>query len=431
MSFGFIACLLALFGIASLGVPVPFAIIAGSVIYLGLEGQDLGLAAEQMLQGVMNNFIILAVPLFILAAAIMNASTISDRLMQFCMALVGRYRGGLAYLNILTSVVFSGMSGSAVADIAGMGKITTDIMTKGGKYSLGYAGALTAATAAIGPLIPPSIPLVMYALVSDVSIGYLFLGAIVPGLLLVLVITIHTFILARLRQFPVEAPVPLRQLPGITLRAVPALLMPVILLGGIYGGMVTPTEAAAVAAAYSLLLAVFFYRAFTWRSFYEMLLVSARSSASIGLLIGSAVILNYIVASENVPALVGQLMQNTGISPLAFILLVNLILLLLGTLLDVAVLLLVIMPIFIPTAMALGIDPIHFGVLAVTNAMIGLITPPFGMTLFVTNALVGIPMRAMVKEIWGFVAILVAGLVLLILVPEITLWLPRMLGYGS
>ena len=431
MSLGFIVCLVVLFGITALGAPIPLTIIGASVVYLAIEGRDLGLAAEQMLQGVMNNFIILAVPLFILAAAIMNASTISDRLMEFCMALVGRYRGGLAYLNILTSVVFSGMSGSAVADVAGIGKITTDIMTKGGRYSAGYAGALTAATAAIGPLIPPSIPLVMYALVSDVSIGYLFLAAIVPGLLMVAFITIHTFFLARSRNFPVEAPVRIRELPGVTFRAVPALLMPVILLGGIYGGAVTPTEAAALAAAYALLLAIFFYRAFSWRSLYAVISESARSSAGIGLLIASATILNYIVASENIPALVGDALRGTGLSPLGFMLLVNVILLFLGTLLDVAVIILVIMPIFIPTAAALGIDPIHFGVVAVANAMIGLITPPFGMMLFVTNAVVGIPMRAMVREIWGLIAILVAALVVIILVPEISLWLPRLFGHGT
>lgn len=431
MSPGFFVCLAVLFGVAALGAPIPLAIIGSSIVYLAVDGRDLGLAAEQMLQGVMNNFIILAVPLFILAAAIMNASTIGERLMDFCMALVGRYRGGLAYLNILTSVIFSGMSGSAVADVAGIGKITTDIMTKGGRYSPGYSGALTAATAAIGPLIPPSIPLVMYALVSDVSIGYLFLGAIVPGLLLVVVITIQTFFLARVRNFPVEAPVPIRKLPGITARAVPALLMPVILLGGIYSGIVTPTEAAAVAALYALLLAVFFYRAFTWRSFYAVLLESARSSAGIGLLIGSAVILNYIVASENVPAIVGDTLAEAGLSPLGFMIIVNVVLLFLGTLLDVAVIILVIMPIFIPTATALGIDPIYFGVIAVTNAMIGLITPPFGMMLFVTNAAVGIPMRAMVREIWQFIVILIAALLLMILFPDTILWLPRQLGYGS
>lgn len=429
MSVGFFVSLAVLFGVAALGAPISLAFIGASVLYLGLEGRDLALAAEQMLQGMMNNFIILAVPLFILAAGIMNASTITDRLLDFCLALVGRYRGGLAYLNILTSVVFSGMSGSAVADIAGMGKVTTDIMTKDGRYTPGYAGALTAATAAIGPLIPPSIPLVMYALVSDVSIGYLFLGAIVPGLFLVAVITIHTFFLARTRNFPVEEPTPLRELPGITTRAVPALLMPVILLGGIYSGAVTPTEAAAVAVLYALLLAVFLYRAFTWKSFFALLLESARSSAGIGVLIGSAVILNYIVASENVPAVVGNALSDAGLSPLAFILIVNVVLLLLGMILDVAVIILVIMPIFIPTANALGIDPIYFGVLAVTNAMIGLITPPFGMTLFVTNAVVGIPMRAMQREIWQFVAILALGLLAMILVPEIVLWLPRLVGY--
>jgi tripartite ATP-independent transporter DctM subunit len=213
------------------------------------------------------------------------------------------------------------------------------------------------------------------------------------------------------------------------MRAFPVLLMPFILLYGIYGGIATPTEAAAMAATYALLLAAFFYRELTWRGLYNVLLDSTRSSASVGLLIGGALIFNYIVASENIPGTVSAWLTGIEISPLAFLLLVNLLLLVLGCLLDASTIILVILPLFVPTCKALGIDLVHFGVVTVVNAMIGLITPPYGVLLFVTNAVTGIPLRTMIAEIWGFVAVLVVALFAMILFPEIVLWLPRMFGY--
>jgi tripartite ATP-independent transporter DctM subunit len=346
-------------------------------------------------------------------------------------ALVGRLRGGLGNVNVVASIIFSGMSGSAVADAAGVGKLIIGMMTKEGRYPPGYAAAITAASAVIGPIIPPSIPMVIYALVSDTSIGYLFLGGIVPGLLIGAVLMVLNHVMATRRGFALEPGVPLSELPRTTVRAVPALMMPAILLYGIYGGVTTPTEAAAVAAAYALILSAFFYRAVSLRDLYGVMLSSARSSASVGLLIGAALIFNYIVASENIPSAVAQALQGLDISPLAFLIGINILLLILGCLLDASTIILVIVPLFIPACKALGIDLVHFGVVVVVNAMIGLVTPPYGVLLFVINAVTGIPLRAIIAEIWPFVLVLVAALMAMIVFPGIVLWLPRMFGYAG
>ncbi len=429
MSFAFAMTLAAMFGLAALGTPISLSMIVAAVAYLAIKGQDLGLAAEQIIQGLYDSFVILAVPLFIIAANVMNSGSITTRLNDFCVALVGRFRGGLGHVNIVVSIIFSGMSGSAVADAAGTGKISIDLMTKDNRYTPGYAAAITAASAVIGPIIPPSIPMVLYALVSDTSVGYLFIGGALPGLLIGVVLMAYNHYVAVRRNFPVDEKVPLAEIPRVTARAFPVLMMPFILLYGIYGGIATPTEAAAMAAAYALLLAAFYYRELTWKGLYAVTLDGARASASIGLLIGGALIFNYIVAAENIPGTVSAWLTGIQISPLGFMLAVNLLLLVLGCLLDASTIILVILPLFVPTCKALGIDLVHFGVVTVVNAMIGLITPPYGVLLFVTNAVTGIPLRTMIADIWGFIVVLVAALLAMILFPEIVLWLPRMFGY--
>lgn len=431
MSVAFLVCLAILFGLSAFGAPIALAMIVAAVSYLGMTGQDLALASEQIMQGLYNSFILLAVPLFIVAANIMNAGTISDRLLNFCVAAVGRFRGGLGHVNVVASLIFSGMSGSAIADAAGIGKIIIEMMTKDGRYPIGFAAAITAASATIGPVIPPSIPMVMYALVSDTSVGYLFLGGITPGLLMGAVLMFMVARISRKRGFALETPTPLREMPRITLNAFPALMMPVILLFGIYGGATTPTEAAAVAATYAFVLAAVFYRAITVSGTYDILSNSARSSAAVGLVIGGALIFNYIVASENIPNTVAAFLNTIDMSPIAFLLMVNLLLLLLGCILDATTILLVIIPLFLPAARELGIDLVHFGVVVVVNTMIGLITPPYGILLFVINATTGAPMRDMIREIWPFMMVLVIALMTITFVPGIVLWLPRLLGYGG
>ena len=420
---------LALFGSAAVGIPVAYAIIFGVVTYLGIGGQDLAIAGQTMVQRLFDGFLLLAVPLFIVSANIMNAGTLSDRLLNICIALVGRFRGGMGHVNVVASLIFSGMSGSAVADAAGIGKVIIDMMVKSGKYTRGYAAAITAATATIGPIIPPSIPMVLYALVSNASIGSLFLGGIVPGLFMGAVLMGMNTLISHRRGFGNEEPVPLRELPAITVQATPALLMPAILLFGIYSGVTTPTEAAAIAALYALLIAGGLYRALKLRSLYDVFVESARSAASVGLVIGASMILTYVVVQENIPQAISSMFESSSISPLVFLILVNVLVLLLGCVLDATVIILVIVPLFIPTCKALGIDLVHFGVLIVVNSMIGLITPPYGILLFVINAVTGIPLKDIIAEIWAFLAILIAALVCMITFPEIILWLPKMFGY--
>ena len=421
--------IIALFGMAAIGTPVAFSILIGVIVYLGVAGQDLAIAGETMVQRLFDGFLLLAVPLFIVSANIMNAGSISDRLLSFCVAVVGRFRGGMGHVNVVASLIFSGMSGSAVADAAGIGKIIIDMMVKSGKYTRGYAAAITAATATIGPIIPPSIPMVIYALVSGASIADLFLGGIVPGLFMGLVLMGMNSYISHRRDFGAEDPVPLRQLPRLTAQATPALLMPFILLFCLYSGITTPTEAAAIAALYALLVAAGLYRTIKIKTLYQIFVDSARSAASVGLVIGASMILTYIVIQENIPQAMSAILEGSDISPLVFLILINVLVLLLGCILDATVIILVIVPLFIPTCQALGIDLVHFGVLIVVNSMIGLITPPYGILLFVINAVTGIPLKEIISEVWVFLSVLIIALLVMILVPEIVLWLPRVFGY--
>ena len=431
MTLGLALCLLTLFLLAAIGLPIAHATILSALVYLAAVGQDLGLASEQIIYGIYDSFVLLAVPLFIVAANIMNAGTISERLLDFCVALVGRFKGGLGHVNVVSSLIFSGMSGSAVADAAGIGKVIIEMMVKSGHYTRGYAAAITAASATIGPIIPPSIPMVMYALVSDASIGYLFLGGILPGLLMGAMLMIMNTVISRKRDFKADTVVPLRHIPGLTARAFPALLMPVILLYGIYGGATTPTEAAAVAAAYALLISAVVYRALSFQTLREIVLASAKSSASVGLVIGGALILNYVVASENIPAQLAEMLKGMQITPMMFMLGVNLLLLALGCVLDATTIILVIVPLFMASCKALGIDLVYFGVVVVVNCMIGLITPPYGILLFVINGVTGIKLAEMIREIWPFLLALLVALALLVLFPPIILWLPQQFGYAG
>ncbi len=425
----FSIALVAITALALLGLPVGHAMIAGSILYLLLAGLDMGTVAEQFLNGMYTNYIILAVPLFILAAELMNIGSMTERLLRFCNAFVGRFRGGLAQVNVLQSIIFAGMSGSAIADAAGSGKMMQNMMTADNKYPASYAAALTAATSVIGPIIPPSIPMIIYALVSDASIGYLFLAGVVPGLLMAAFQMVLVAWDARRRNFPVEPATPLREIPGITVRALPALLMPVVLFGGIYSGVTTPTEAAAVAAFYALLVSVVLYRSVSFGDFYRSVLASARTTASIGMLIAGALVFNYVVTVENIPQSLKVLLQAWELSPTGFLIMVNVILLVLGCVLEGTTIILVILPVFIPTAQALGIDLVHFGVVCVVNIMLGLVTPPYGLLLFIMTRIANVPLWDIVRDVLPFLYTMVLSLVVITFFPDTVLWLPRLFGY--
>ena len=425
----FALAITAIVALSLLGLPIGHAMIAGSVLYLWLAGLDMGTAAEQLLNGMYTSYLLLAIPLFILAAEFMNSGSIMDRLLRFCNALVGRWRGGLAQVNVVQSIIFASMSGSALADAAASGRLMQTLMTKDGKYTASFAAALTAASSVIGPIIPPSIPLVLYALVSDTSIGFLFLGGVIPGVLIGIVQMGLIASTAKRRNFPVEAPVPLRELPRVTWEAFPALMMPVILLGCLYSGITTPTEAAAAAAAYALLVSAFLYGSVSLSGVYSSLMTSARTTISIGMLIAGALVFNYVITIENIPKALAGMLKAYELSPLVFLLFANLVLLVLGCFLEGTTILLIIVPVLLPTAQSLGIDPVHFGVLAVVNIMIGLITPPYGLLLFMMAKIADVPLKDLVREVMPFLAVMIGALALITLFPDLVLFLPRLLGY--
>jgi C4-dicarboxylate transporter, DctM subunit len=421
--------LLAIVGLSMLGLPVGHAMIGGSILYLFAAGLDMGTAAEQLLNGMYSSFLLLAIPLFVLAAEFMNAGSIMDRLLRFCNAIVGRFRGGLAHVNVVQSIIFASMSGSALADAASSGKLMQSLMTRDGKYPPAYAAALTTVSSVIGPIMPPSIPLVLYALVSDTSVGFLFLGGVIPGLLLGVVQMGLIAFTAKRRNFPVEERVPLRALPRITWEAFPALMMPVILLGCLYSGITTPTEAAAVAAAYALLISALLYRSVSLKGIYASLRTSAHITVSIGVLIAGALVFNYVITVENIPRTLSGILKAHEMSPLVFLLSVNVLLLILGCFLEGTTIILVILPVLLPTAQALGIDPVHFGVMAVTNIMLGLVTPPYGLLLFMMAKITAVPLRDIVRESMPFLYVMIGALALITLIPDLVLFLPRLLGY--
>lgn len=433
MSYAFALCLGVFFALGAVGAPIAYSMIVASMAYLLVTGQDLGLVAEQMAQGVLHNFIILAIPLFILSAKIMNEGALTDRLLKFCMAIFGRFRGGLAHVNVFASLIFAGMSGSAIADAAGIGRVMITMMVRDNRYSPGFAAAITAASATIGPIFPPSIPMVQYSLVSDASIGYLFLGGVVPAFLMTgLLMLAIAYVAAKNKWQPdrtADEITTLREIPGITMRALPALLLPVILLAGIYGGVTTPTEAAGIAAFYALLLAAFVYRAISMRRFYFIFFESAHAGALVGLIIASAYIFNFVVTSANIPQVISAMISKLNLTPLAFMLVANVIFLILGCFLDATISLLVVIPLFLPTCRAMGIDLVYFGVVIVLNIMIGLCTPPYGILLYVITATTGIPFSKIVREIWIFLIPLMIVLAILIVFPDLVLWVPRIFGY--
>lgn len=411
-----------------LGMPIGHAMLAAAIVYLFLTGQDVGLVASQSLNGLYSSFVLMAVPLFIFSAEIMNQSKITDRLFEFANLLVGRFKGGLAHVNIVASVIFSGMSGSALADAAGPGKLEVDMMVKAG-YSPGFSAALSTTSAIIGPIIPPSIPMILYGVVTNTSIGYLFMGGVIPGLLLAAAQSCVVVYLSRRRAFPQEPPPTLAHALRATLIALPALTIPVIMLGGIYSGAVTPTEAAAVCAMVGLLLAFLWYRSFSFADLFKVLVESSRATGIVAITIAGALVMNWIVAAEQIPERMGAWMTSLEMSPALFLLAVNILFLVLGAFLDTLLMLLIIVPILMPTVIKLGIDPVHFGVVSVVNMMIGLVTPPMGELVFLIAGVSGIKVAEITKELWIFLVVLIALLFVLVYVPGLTLWLPELMGY--
>jgi len=411
-----------------LRVPIAYAMFAASAVYLWVSGQDIGLILDQTMNTLTSLYVLMAVPMFILAANLMNAGTISERLWAAAEAVMGRFRGGLGHVTIVVSVIFSGISGSAVSDAAGPGMLAIRMMRDVSRYPAGFSVALVAASSTIAPIIPPSIPMVLYAVLSGASVGALFMGGIVPGLLMAGSLMIAVAVVARTRGLPVgqalAADAVARALAGAAL----PMTVPVVLLGGLFSGVFTPTEAAAVAALYAMLLGIVAYRSLGPRTLFAVFLESARQSSVVMILIASAFVVNYAITAEQLAARLALLVAELELGRVGLLLAINALFLVLGCFLDASVLLLVFVPVLLPSVRGAGIDLVHFGVVVIVNLMIGLITPPYGLLLFVLSALARVRLAEIVREIWVFTIPLVATLLLLSLFPGLVLWAPRLVG---
>lgn len=408
-----------------LRIPIAFGLIANAVIYMVMTGRDIGLVGESIMSNLYVKFIIIAVPLFIFTANVMNSGKVTDLLFEFANGLVGRMRGGMGHVNVVASFIFSGMTGSAVADASGLGMMEIEAMRRYG-YDDGFSCAITAASATIGPVFPPSIPMVFYALLSGTSIGALFLGGMIPGVVLGLALMAYVAFIARKRGYPRGKIISLRQFGAITFRSFPALMTPVILLGGIYTGVVTPTEAGALAGLYALAISILVYRALGWAQLWDIIKDTVRRTGTVSIIVGSAFTTAYVVAIENVPDTFAALLLDMTTNKYVLLLIINVLFLLLGMFIDTSTITVVFIPMVLPLIKALGIDLVHFGVVVVLNMMIGLSTPPFGVLLFIVSGISDTPLRKVIKEVIPMVFVMVAVLLLITYVPGIVLLLPNL-----
>jgi tripartite ATP-independent transporter DctM subunit len=412
-----------------LRIPIAPGMMMSSAFYFFLSknpASSLDMVAMQFLTNMNASFILIAVPLFVFMAEIMNSGKVTSMIFSFANALVGKRKGALGHVNVIASIIFSGMTGSALADASGLGSMEIKAMREHG-YDDGYTCALTAASATIGPIIPPSIPMVFYAMLSSASIGSLFLGGVLPGLLVGVALMIYNAVISQKRNYPEGDKLSLREFWKLTLRSIPALFSVVVLLGGIYTGCTK--EAGALAAFYALIISVFFYRAFGWKDFKQVLINTVRTTGTLSLLVGSAYAFSYIVTIEKIPNFAAELMLGITQNKYIMLLLINVVFLVLGMFIDTTAITLVFIPIVLPIINQLGIDLVHFGVMIVLNMMIGLSTPPYGMLLYVVSGISGTPLKKIIKEIIPMLFVIVAVLLLITYVPDIVLFIPRLAGY--
>lgn len=409
-----------------IGFPVAFALIGASLAFILLESPLPTVVVIHRTIGGIDSFTLLAVPFFILAGNLMNHAGITDRIFDFAKAAVGWMRGGLGHVNVGASVLFAGMSGAAVADAGGLGAIEVKAMREAG-YDNDFAVGLTAASSTIGPLIPPSLPLVVYGVSSSASIGQLFAAGLIPGLLMAAALMLMVTYYAHVRGYGRDTKFLWHVLGSTFVRAILSLLTPVILVGGILGGVFTPTEAAVVASAYALFLGVVVYRTLDIKKIWEITVDTVETTAVVLLIVGAASIFSWILTANGVPrALADAILRQTE-SVFIILLLVNLLLLGVGIVMEPVAAITILTPVLLPIVTALGLDPVHFGILMVLNLMIGLLTPPVGMVLYVLARVTDTGFEAVVRATMPFLIPLVAVLILVTYVPAVSMWLPTLL----
>jgi len=408
----------------SLGMPVVFSLLISSLIYLTLAGIDPRIVIQKIVFGP-DSFVLLAVPFFILAAQIMNSTGITKRIFRFASTIVGHFPGGLAHVNIVDSIIFAGMSGSAIADASGAGLMEIEAMVSQG-YKKSFATAVSAASSTIGPIIPPSIPMVIYAVIAEASVGKLFLGGIVPGILMGLSMMVITYFIARKRGFYRDRRATLKEFWEAFRGAFLALSTVWILLGGIYTGVFTPTEAAAVAALYALFLGTVVYRELGVRDVFRVFSRIVISCGFITFIISTSVIFSWIIAREQVPQRLADVMLSLTTSKPLILLIMNILFLILGMLMDTNAIMLIFLPIVLPVVKAVGIDLVHFGVVVTLNLMIGLLTPPFGVLLFLLSGLTKVPIEDILREVFPYMMVLIFVLFLITYWEGLVMFLPNL-----
>lgn len=413
-----------------LGLPIAFTIGFPSMLYVMLQDASLlRIVPRRMFYGI-NQFVFLAIPFFILAGEVMSESKITDRLMGFADALVGHVRGGLAQVNVITSMFFAGISGAALSDVSGIGSVMIPAMEKAG-YDRKFAAAITATSSIQGPIIPPSIIIVIYASIMGTSVGALFAAGLIPGILIGLSDCFIIAVKAKKRNYPKrDSRFSFRHLAASFVAAIPALVMPLIVLGGIMGGVFTPTEAGAVAALYGTILAMLFYRTIGWDALWSIIRRTVRKSVNLFIIVAFASVFSYVLAMENIPRLIADAMFGWTGNVFITLILVNLVLLFVGTWLETGAAIILMAPIFGPMLVALGLSPVHVGMVMIVNLTIGLITPPVGVVLYAAANVSGCKISAISKEALPYILLDIGVLLTITFVPQLVLFLPRLLGFS-
>lgn len=408
-------------------MPIAYGMIASSFAYLLFSGMDLSIAIEVMCSRTAGNYVILAVPLFVFAANLMNSGKITEKVFDFAKCIVGRARGGMGHVNVIASLIFSGMTGSAVADASGLGIMEIETMKKDG-YDSGFSAAITAASAVIGPIFPPSIPFVIYAMIAEVSVGNMFLAGMAPGVFLAIALCIYVAYISKKRDYPRSDKVTLRHFVKTTFSALPAILTPVIILAGIYTGFATATEAAAIAGIYALAVSVIVYHSLDIKTFWRVVKDSAKTAGQVGIMLTAAYAFSYVISLSGLPRMAGEFVGSVVTSKYSFLIICNIMLFILGMLLETSVIQLLTLPILVPIAKMYGIDLIHFGIMFSFNCMIGICTPPFGMLIFIVTGISKEKMSVVIKELLPMVGVMIIVLLVITFIPDSFMWLPNTFG---
>lgn len=408
-------------------MPIAYGMIASSFAYLLFSGMDLSIAIEVMCSRTAGNYVILAVPLFVFAANLMNSGKITEKVFDFAKCIVGRARGGMGHVNVIASLIFSGMTGSAVADASGLGIMEIETMKKDG-YDSGFSAAITAASAVIGPIFPPSIPFVIYAMIAEVSVGNMFLAGMAPGVFLAIALCIYVAYISKKRNYPRSNKVTLRHFVKTTLSALPAILTPVIILAGIYTGFATATEAAAIAGIYALAVSVIVYHSLDVKTFWRVVKDSAKTAGQVGIMLTAAYAFSYVISLSGLPRMAGEFVGSVVTSKYSFLIICNIMLFILGMLLETSVIQLLTLPILVPIAKMYGIDLIHFGIMFSFSCMIGICTPPFGMLIFIVTGISKEKMSVVIKELLPMVGVMIIVLLVITFIPDSFMWLPNTFG---